>query len=218
MGKENGWVEYYRHYLREGEEHGTSPLDLQDETYRASSKDLITRFVLPHLREDHAALEIGSGIGRLSRFVAPRCKTLVCVDILEGALQEAQRILADSPNIEFEKINGYDLSNFPAKRFDVVYSFGTFFHFDFELVVHYLSEIRRVLKKKGVGVVEFKQLTTVELEALLRKIENRGIETYEAHAGKFRYVTPEMLRVVCEHFGLTVLNEEFSGFTFMKSG
>src|SRR5262249_17942072 len=75
------------------------------------------------------------------------------MDILDEALREAKETLKGNHNVSFHKTNGYDLAEFGGGTIDCVYSFIAFFHFDFELVVHYFREVERVLRPGGMSLL-----------------------------------------------------------------
>ena len=131
--------------------------------------------VLPYITSKSIVLEIGCGIGRVSRFMPPRCKDLYCTDVLEEALVQVKKNLENFNNVFFQKTNGYDLNEFREGYFDCVYSFTAFFHFDFELVVNYFGEINRVLKPGGTGVIEFKKwINKQDVMQLLNKLKGEA--------------------------------------------
>jgi ubiquinone/menaquinone biosynthesis C-methylase UbiE len=216
MEKEEQWKGYYNYYLSEASRKGVNALQVLDEQWYDGRKT--AQCVFPDISRESIVLEIACGIGRVSRFVAPRCRHLYCTDILEEALKEARQNLKDFPNVSFHKTNGYDLGEFRSEYFDCVYSFTTFFHFDFELVVHYFREIKRVLKRGGSGIIEFKRwIGKEDVVQLVEKIESRGgIKTYETDLDKWRYVSTEMLSLVCEYYDLRVIDEDTTKFTFRK--
>jgi ubiquinone/menaquinone biosynthesis C-methylase UbiE len=211
------WLGYYARPIAKARRTGVMPAAVLDEQW--SDGRLPAERVLPHVSKDAIVLEIACGVGRVSRFVAPHCGHLHCTDILEEGLLEARTAMKHYDNVSFHRTNGYDLREFEDGTFDCVYSFTSFFHFDFELVVHYFAEIERVLKPRGVGMIEFKKLTTAdELAQLRTKIERHGgIERYEAMLDKWRYVTREMLDVVCRHNGLAVIDDDVTRFTFRRT-
>lgn len=216
MDKQDEWQGYYSYYLAEARRNGVSPLDVLDQQWfdgRTTAQS-----VLPHISANAEVLEIACGIGRVSRFVAPHCRRLHCADILDEALTEARVQLGKFENVSFDKLNGYDLKIYNSEVFDCVYSFTAFFHFDFELVVSYFAEIKRVLKPGGIGIVEFKQWKDKnDVFQLLEKIEHQGgLKAYHVELDKWRYVSSETLKILCDFYGLDVLLPNVTQFTFRK--
>src|SRR5205823_11889407 len=86
------------------------------------------------------------------------------------------------------------------------------------LVVNYFCEIKRVLKPGGIGIIEFKRwVDKQDVTQLLEKIENQGgIKKYEAKIDKWRYVSKEMLDVLCDFYDLTVIDDDVTKYTFRK--
>lgn len=211
------WGAYFENYLRRADALDIHPLELLDQEW-ADGATTFNTCLLPHLTSDSIVLEIGCGIGRVSRFAAACCKKLVCTDIIDEALVEAKRNLREFQNVEFEKINGYDLAGFPDNSFDCAYSFTTFFHFDFELVINYFAEVHRVLKSAGLAVLEFKQWKgEADLVMLLDKIESQGgIRKYETDLDKWRYVSLDLLSTLCAYFGFRIEDDDLTRFTVRK--
>ncbi len=216
MEKDEEWKGYYTYYFSEARIRNVSPLALLDGWWYDGQTT--ANIVLPYLTKSSDVLEIACGIGRVSRFIAPHCRQLHCSDILDEALAASRTHLADFPNVSFDKINGYDLAGYDSESFDCVYSFTTFFHFDFELVVGYFAEIKRVLKRGGVAILEFKQWNGKDdVVQLLRKIEQQGgLKVYQAELDKWRYVSSDMLRVLCEFYELEIVGDNITKFTFRK--
>lgn len=216
--KEEQWKGYYAYYLSQAKRQGVNALTVLDDQWH-DGRDT-AQCVLPYVSPESVVLELACGIGRVSRFVAPHCLHLHCADILQEALTEAKKNLKPYDNVSYHRLNGYDLAEFEPDYFDCVYSFTTFFHFDFELVVYYLREIQRVLKTGGVAIIEFKRwIDKEDIEQLLEKIEHQGgIKTYEAELDKWRYVSKDMLQIVCDYHGLKVINHDTTAFTFQKPG
>ena len=218
MQKEKQWEGYYSNYFNKASEKGISALEiLNSEWY--DGKKTAEESVLPYIKADDVILEIACGIGRVSKYVAPFCKHLFCSDIIDEALTEAKINLKDFNNVSFQKINGYDLRVFDDNYFDLVYSFTTFFHFDFELVLKYFEEIKRVLKPAGIAIIEFKRWQDKkDVTELLEKIEAQGgIVTYEKELDKWRYVSKEILKVICDYYDFQILDDKVTSYTFRKS-
>ena len=43
-----------------------------------------------------------------------------------------------------------------------------------------------------------------------------GIRAYEAHLSKWRYVSADMLRILCRHYGLEIVDDDVTAFTVRK--
>ena len=151
-------------------------------------------------------------------YVRKQDNTFRILVIGDSVANETEKDLRHFRNVIFRKINGYDLRAFNNNYFDCLYSFTTFFHFDFELVVNYFAEIKRVLKPEGIAIIEFKRwMDTKDVINLLNIIEQQGgIQKYEAELDKWRYVSKEMLEVLYDYYNLTVIDKDITQFTFRK--
>jgi len=216
MEKDEEWKGYYTYYFSQARIRNVSPLTLLDAWWYDGATT--ANIVLPYLNKSSDVLEIACGIGRVSRFIAPRCRHLHCSDILDEALATARTHLANFPNVSFDKLSGYNLAGYDSESFDCVYSFATFFHFDFELVVAYFPEIKRVLKRGGIAIIEFKQWNGKnDVVQLLNKIEQQGgLKVYQTELDKWRYVSKDMLRVLCDFYELPIVDDDVTNFTFRK--
>ena len=76
-----------------------------------------TLAALPKLRYARA-FEIGCSIGVLTAMLAPRCDSLLAVDISEAALQSARQRLAAQPQVELKRMAVPH--EFPDGQFDLV--------------------------------------------------------------------------------------------------
>lgn len=63
-------------------------LDTNDDNLSESDKNEILN-LLPSLKE-RIILEVGAGIGRLSKYIAPLCKSLKAVDFVEKFIEKVK--------------------------------------------------------------------------------------------------------------------------------
>lgn len=96
-------------------------------------------------------LEIGCGIGRLTRAIARRGAFVIGLDVSAEMVAQAERVLADvSDRVRLVVGNGRDLAPCADQDVDLVYSFVTFQHIpDPDVTAGYLREMGRVLRPGG---------------------------------------------------------------------
>lgn len=107
------------------------------------------------------ALDIGCGIGRMDRFVAPRVGRLTGIDVSGEMVRRARERLADLGNAEFVEGDGTTLRPIADGALDLVFSHVVFQHVPRLVFVGYLPEVRRVLRPGGSFVF---QLPTALIE------------------------------------------------------
>ena len=65
-----------------------------------------------------SALEVGCSIGTLTHMLAPRCDSLLGLDIVEEPLQTARARCADQPQVQFQRMQ--IPMSWPEQRFDLI--------------------------------------------------------------------------------------------------
>ncbi len=157
------------------------------------------------LGPSRVALDIGCGIGRMDRHVAPRVGRLIGVDVAGEMVVRARQRLADLRNVEFLECDGRTLPVDDASV-DLVFSHVTFQHMPFDVFDGYLAEVARVLREGGHFVFQVPEAlvdappqpprgNTFDVHfhretEIREKLERLGF-TYEA-CRRFRIETPEM--------------------------
>jgi SAM-dependent methyltransferase len=102
------------------------------------------------LGKSQRVLEIGCGMGRVTRAIAARVESVVGIDIAPEMIERGREALADLGNVELMVGNGRDLAELGDGSFDVCYSFVVFQHIpDPEVTCRYVTEMGRVLKPGG---------------------------------------------------------------------
>jgi SAM-dependent methyltransferase len=78
------------------------------------------------LGADRDALDIGCGIGRIERSLAPHLRRITAIDLSPAMLAEARRRCAGIANTAFAPCNGRELPPFAAASFDLVLAIDSF--------------------------------------------------------------------------------------------
>jgi ubiquinone/menaquinone biosynthesis C-methylase UbiE len=101
------------------------------------------------VRHGDVFLEIGCGIGRVGRVLAPFVKEWIGCDVSANMLRIAGRRLLGLTNTRLQEVSGYDLQPFADNSIDVVYATVLFMHLDEWDRYNYVLEAFRVLKPGG---------------------------------------------------------------------
>ncbi len=151
------------------------------------------RFVLPFVNPAHAAVEIGPGGGRWTRYLLG-FGTLHLVDYHAEILAEARRVFARHPHLRFITNNGHDFPGIAEHSVDYVFSFGTFVHLDLPIIVAYVQALGRILKPTANVVLQYS-----DKRKIMAQINNGFSDT-----------SPEQVRAAVEEAGFEVLEEDLT--------
>jgi SAM-dependent methyltransferase len=123
---------------------------------RATS-EIVARLVEWNLlRRASTILDIGCGIGRIERALAPHVGAITGIDVSPGMLEEARRRCGDLWNVDFEQCDGRDLGSYSARRFDLILAVDSFpylFAAGPEIVSRHLQDSARILRPGGAVVI-----------------------------------------------------------------
>jgi ubiquinone/menaquinone biosynthesis C-methylase UbiE len=101
------------------------------------------------IQKDDVVLEIGCGIGRVGKLVAPLCRKWIGCDVASNMLALAAERLRGLDNLELKEISGYNLSGVVDASVDVVYCTVVFMHLEPWDRYNYVLEAFRVLRPNG---------------------------------------------------------------------
>lgn len=99
-------------------------------------------------------LELGCGIGRIGRELAPNCRHWTGVDISENMIHHAGERLGHLENVSFHRLERSNLEMLEDNSIDKAYSIAVFCHMDKEDLYLYMQELNRVVRPGGTIFVE----------------------------------------------------------------
>ena len=108
------------------------------------------------LRADAKVLDIGCGIGRIERALAPLVGAITAIDVSCGMIKEACQRCRDLPNVTFAQCDGRDLAGFVDRSFDLMLAIDSFpylFAADPAIVQHHVHDAARLLRRGGTLVI-----------------------------------------------------------------
>ena len=135
-------------------EYGSPDLD---RFWAEGEKDLDTLLaaVGVELKPSDDVVDVGCGVGRLSRAAAKRARSVRSIDVSPRMLEAARKHNADVDGIEWLLGDGTSLAGIDSGSADAVVSHVVFQHIpDPEVTLGYVREIGRVLRPGGWGVFQ----------------------------------------------------------------
>ena len=183
----------YRAVRRELASSDVYGMDWGDPETVAPLKFVRDRWVLPYVRDDHVAVEIGPGGGRWTRYLLG-FKQLYAVDFYPELLAELKKGFA-KPNVTLVQNTGADFPGVPAGQVDYVFSFGCFVHLDSPIIEAYLANITGILKPGANVVIQYSDTNKFMARELLPG---------------FAENTPEKMRAMVAAAGFTILEEDLT--------
>jgi ubiquinone/menaquinone biosynthesis C-methylase UbiE len=106
------------------------------------------------LRPEFDAVELGCGIGRVTRALAGRVRSVRALDISGEMLARARTLNSQLANVEWTRCDGRSLTGVPDASCDVFISHVVFQHLpDPEITYGYIADVGRVLRPRGWAAV-----------------------------------------------------------------
>ena len=166
---------------------------VKDEQEFWSSGERIAEKLRKFVDKNSIVLDVGCGIGRIERFLAPYCREIHCVDVSRRMIKFAKENLKDYKNVFFYFNNGKDLRIFPDNKFDFVFSILTLQHLEKEDAYIYITEMHRVLKPNGRIYLQFPNFISDKVFKWFVDYAKKG----SRHIARVRgYTVPEVEKIM----------------------
>jgi SAM-dependent methyltransferase len=122
-----------------------------------ATAEIFARLVQWALLPPHCVvLDVGCGIGRFERALAPHVHTIIGIDVAPGMIAEAQRRCHDLPNVVLKVCDGRDLARFKDRSMDLVLAVDSFPYLlaaDPTIAVQHVSDASRLLRPGGALLI-----------------------------------------------------------------
>ena len=162
----------------------------------------LKKFIEPN----SVVLDVGCGIGRIEKFLAPYCNGIHGIDVSKRMIKLASERIKER-NVFFYKTNGRDLSIFPNNKFDFVFSIIVLQHIAKEDAYIYLEEIYRVLKPTRKAYLQFPNLLH---ENNLKEFIKYAKNYKDRSVAKMRYYTKEEVQILLNMVGFNIMNMDIN--------
>jgi len=136
--------------------------DWDRDSFFASGEQDYLRLAAPFLTKSNfdptgkTALELGCGVGRMTRALAQSFARVVAIDISADMLAQAKSYLPDMTNITWLQGNGANLDGVDSSSIDFAFSYIVLQHMpEPALAFNYVREMLRVTKPGGLFLFQF---------------------------------------------------------------
>ena len=155
----------------------------------------------PLIQPSDAVLDLGCGIGRVVRYVAPLCREIWAVDASERMLELARARLAELDNVRFSQSSGTELPELRDSSIDFAYSLLTLQHLEREDAFLLLREVRRVLRSGSRAYFTFPNLLS---DTYLEHFVHYADAGETGNPARARFYTPQEVQRILPAAGFEV--------------
>jgi len=132
---------------------------IDDEEYFERTGQEEADRLLPWVVPGSTVLDLGCGIGRIARYVAPHCRTLWAVDVSEPMLALAAEHLEGLTNVRFARVADTTVPDVPDGSIDFVYSVLVLQHLEREDAFCLMEDVARMLRPGAAAFVTWPNVT-----------------------------------------------------------
>ncbi|HPA51408.1 MAG TPA: methyltransferase domain-containing protein [Thermoanaerobaculia bacterium] len=149
-------------------------------------------------------LEVGCGMARVGREMAPKVAEWHGADISANMLEFARARTSHLTNVHLHELSDVSLSAFADASFDFVYITTVLMHLDKEDVYRYLLESHRVLKPGAMAFFDTWNLLHPDTHRIWRAIQADNVGSSKLR-GRIQFSTAPELRRNLEEVGFEVV-------------
>jgi SAM-dependent methyltransferase len=160
------------------------------------------------LRASDRVLELGCGVGRIGRELAPNIAHWEGSDISGNMLKVARERLAAHANVGLTELTRTSLQPLADASFDKAYCVAVFIHMDKEDFYLYLEDLARVLKPGGLLYFDAWNVTSrVGWRRFAAELpQYRNVDpTQRKDIGRNQFTSPDEVRIFLDHAGFDIL-------------
>lgn len=151
-----------------------------------------------------SCLEIGAGVGRIARHIAPCVQSYTGADITKNMLEIAAAETGGLANCRWVELPETGPLPFPDAKFDAVYAQAVFIHLDREDCWRYIRETFRVLAPGGRAYFQFYNLLHPEGFAIFDWVSRFAVTDQGRVLGRVRFETNVEVRRYVEAAGFVI--------------
>ena len=158
--------------------------------------------------ENDLVLELGCGVGRIGRELAPKCRHWTGVDISENMIKHARDRLLACDNVSFQRLDRSNLEMLEDNSIDKAYSIAVFCHMDKEDLYLYMQELNRIVRPGGTIFVETWNLSHPvgwRRWAFEPLVWSRADHSQRKDVARNQFCTPEEFELYVSHAGFETL-------------
>jgi len=121
-------------------------------------------------------LEIAPGFGRWTQFLLENAEEYCGVDLSEKCVLHCRERFSQAKRAQFFVNDGQSLAHVAARKFDLVFSFDSLVHADFDVMVKYIPRIVPLLRPGGVALIHHSNLGALSGVSHHKRSENTSAE------------------------------------------
>ncbi len=161
-----------------------------------------------NINKNDTVLEMGCGVARIGKLLAPHCEKWIGTDISENMLSVAKDRMQEFDNIELYALKRNDLSCIKSNSVDKIYTVAVFCHLDKEDLFNYMREFNRILKPGGLVYMETWNLATnIGWKRWQYEADNWFISNHSERkdVARNQFCSPDEFNLYAQHAQLDIL-------------